>query len=302
MNELHHDTVRFGVLDSPDAPFAAQIARWELVEALGFDLLFAPDHAADFGNPSGPWFDGWVAVAAMATKTSRIRIGTLVSNPILRHPTVLAKQAAAVDDLCNGRLELGIGTGIADFDHAAVGVEYWSPKERVRRFVEYVQVVDELLASGGEPVSFAGRAYSTESRLAPDPVQRPRPPITIGGHSPTVLRVAAARAECWNTDLAPEGDVGELLALTRQHMAALDEACVRVGRDPATLRRSVLLIHACDAWGSGDALRRNAERFFEIGMRDFIVFWPGDDRRADIERAANDVIPRLRNDLSQPRP
>ncbi len=284
-------SLRFGVLDAPDAPLSTLVERWRLVEELGFDSLWLPDHTADYRNPGGLWLDGWTMLAAMALTTRRIRIGTLVSNPILRHPVMLARQAAAVDHLSDGRLELGIGTGIAGFDHDALGTAFWPPKERVQRFVEYVDVVDGLLVSGEKRFSFVGRYYTTHgSCVLPAPRQTPRPPLTIGGQSPTVLRVAAEKADCWNTHGPFGASVDEVLAITRGQSAHVDDLCLRAGRDPAALRRSLLLYGALDAWASRDALAQVVERFSAIGIREFVVQWPGDARREELERVAMDVV------------
>jgi alkanesulfonate monooxygenase SsuD/methylene tetrahydromethanopterin reductase-like flavin-dependent oxidoreductase (luciferase family) len=294
----YESNLRFGVLDLPDAPFPALAERWRLVEELGFDFLWAPDHTAYWRKLDTPWFDGWTTLAAMAAQTSRVRIGTLVTNPILRHPVILARQAAAVDHLSGGRLELGVGTGIAGFDHAAVGSAYWAPRERAERFAEYVRVVDELLRGGGRPYSFAGRYYATsEARAVPQTPQQPRPPITVGGQSPTVLRVAAARADCWNTH-GPFGmGMAQILAVTARQNALLDDLCEAERRDPGSLRRSLLLFDALDAWSSPDALERVVEAFSAVGVREYTLFWPGDDRRRELERVALEVIPRLRAGL-----
>jgi alkanesulfonate monooxygenase SsuD/methylene tetrahydromethanopterin reductase-like flavin-dependent oxidoreductase (luciferase family) len=286
--------LRFGVYVLPDAPFPTLAERWRLVEDLGFDQLWTADHSADWRHPTGHWFDGWTTLAAMATSTSRIRLGTLVSNPILRHPVILAKQASAVDHLCSGRLELGIGTGIAGFDHAAMGGVPWSPRERVERFQEYVRIVHDLLTSSGSPVTAHGRHYSTDDvRLIPPPFQQPRPPITIGGQSPSVLRVAASLAERWNTHGPFGATVDEIVAITRAQNATLDELCAADARDPLTLRRALLLFEDLDPWLSPGSFERIVDRFVPTGIREFVIFWPGDDRRGDLEKLAFDVVPRL---------
>jgi alkanesulfonate monooxygenase SsuD/methylene tetrahydromethanopterin reductase-like flavin-dependent oxidoreductase (luciferase family) len=287
--------LRFGVLVLPDAPFPELAERWRRAEEVGFDDLYVADHSRDYRNLTGRWFDGWTVLAAMAKATTRIRIGTLVTNPILRPPALVAKEAATVDHLSGGRLELGIGTGIAPFDHATMGIEYWSPAERASRFREYVEVVDGLLCSSGEPYSFEGRHYRTdEVSLVPAPVQLPRPPITVGGQSPTVLRVAAERADCWNTH-GPFGlDVEQILERTRRQNRELDEMCAAGCRDPAEVRRSLLLFEALDAWASPDALERIVARFREVGVGEFVVFWPEPQQMASFERATTEVIPALR--------
>jgi alkanesulfonate monooxygenase SsuD/methylene tetrahydromethanopterin reductase-like flavin-dependent oxidoreductase (luciferase family) len=290
-----HTSLRFGVLDLPNAPFPVLAERWRIIEELGFNFLWAPDHTAYWRKLDSPWFDGTTTLATMAAHTRRVRIGSLVANPILRHPVVLARQAAAVDHLSGGRLELGIGTGIAGFDHDAVGSAYWQPRERAERFAEYVGIVDDVLSSGGRPYSFVGRYYATsDARILPEPPQRPRPPITLGGQSPTVLRIAAARADCWNTHGPFGATIEEILAVTVRQNALLDELCAAAGRDPRSLRRSLLLVDALDAWSSPGALERVVEQFCAIGIREYTAFWPGDNRRGEIERAASEVIPRLR--------
>jgi alkanesulfonate monooxygenase SsuD/methylene tetrahydromethanopterin reductase-like flavin-dependent oxidoreductase (luciferase family) len=108
--------------------------RWRRVEELGFDFLFVADHARHTRESSHIWFDGWTTLAAMALETSTIRIGTLVANPILRRPTVLAKAAAAVDHLSEGRLELGIGEGVERFDHDETGSPTGRPRSARRAF------------------------------------------------------------------------------------------------------------------------------------------------------------------------
>src|SRR5215216_3149076 len=131
--------LRFGVLVLQDADFSILRERWRRVEELGFDFLFVADHARHTREASHTWFDGWTTLVAMALETSTVRIGTLVANPILRQPTVLAKAAVAVDHLSKGRLELAIGQGVERFDHDETGIPYWSPADRAARFREYVE-------------------------------------------------------------------------------------------------------------------------------------------------------------------
>ena len=287
--------VQFGILIHQDAPFPTLVERWRRAEELGFDHLWVADHSGDYRNLNGHWFDGWTVLAAMATETTRIRIGTLVSNPILRPPALLAKEALTIDHLSEGRLELGIGTGIAGFDRAAMGIDYWSPRERAARFSEYVEVVDRLLRSPSRTYAFEGRYYRTRGApMVPPPVQRPRPPITVGGQSPTVLRLAAERADCWNTH-GPFGlSLDEILEITRRQNDQLDEMCTALGRDPAKLRRSLLLFGALDAWVRPDALETVVMRFRDVGIGEFVVCWPASEQLELFERVVAEVIPALK--------
>ena len=279
--------LRFGVLVVPDAPFPTLAERWRRVEELGFDFLFVADHYRHTANASLPWFDGWTALAAMALQTTTVRIGPLVANPILRGPAVLAKAAAAVDHLSNGRLELAIGKGVEEFDHRATGTPSWSPRERAARFREYVQIVDGGLRSWETPFSYEGRYYRTQvSSLAPAPVQRPRPPITVGGQSPTVRRVAAEHADCWNTFALGDAPFDEILDTVRHQNRALDQHCAELGREPAKLRRSLVLWKPLDPWETPDAFARIVTAFAETGIAEFIVMWPPADRLPLLESAA----------------
>lgn len=279
--------VRFGILIPQDAPFDELATRWRRAEDLGFDAAYVADHTGDYRNLNGYWLDGWTTLAHVAAATERIRVGTLVANPLLRHPAQLARQAAAVDRLSGGRLELGIGTGIAGFDHDAVGERYWSPGERTARFAEYVAVVDGVLRSPSRTFHYDGRyVRSSGVALNPAPVQRPRPPITVGGQSPTVLRVAARHADCWNTHGPYGRSLDEILDITAAQNQRLDELCREVGRNPAAVRRSLLLFDALDAWTAPDQLGKVVSRFGDVGMHEFVIFWPPAGREAELEDVA----------------
>ncbi len=294
--EIEMAELRFGVLVLPDAPLSELERRWRTVEQWGFDAVYVADHSRDYRNLQGHWFDGWTVLALMAQATTAIRIGTLVTNPILRSPLLTAKAAVTVDHISGGRLELGIGTGIAPFDHAAAGVPYWPAKERVERYREYVEVLDGLLRSASRAFSYEGRYHrASDVALVPPPVQQPRPPIIIGGQSPTVRRVAAARGDGWNTH-GPFGlGVDDILEVTARQNRELDEWCVELGRDPGVLRRSLLLFDALDPWGSPDLLAPLVERFAAVGMQEFIVFWPDSaEQLAVFDKVAADVLSRLR--------
>lgn len=292
---MRNGDLRFGVYVLQDAPLPVLRGRWREAEELGFDDIWLADHARDFRRPSGHWFDAWATLAVMATETARVRIGTLVSNPVLRPPAMLARLATTVDHLSGGRLELGIGTGIAGFDHDATGTPYWPIDERLARFAEYVAIVDDLLRHAPKPISYEGRFHRTAGLgLEPAPLQRPRPPLTVGGQSPTVLRVAAERADCWNTHGPFGRSVDEILEITRRQNVRLDQLCREHGRDPAEVRRALLLYDALDAWATPDAFDKIVSAFRDIGVTEFVVFWPLDSQRALFERAALESIPALK--------
>ena len=184
------------------------------------------------GDMAGPNFEAWTMLGAFATATRRIRIGCQVTGMIYRHPAVLANMAATVDIMSGGRLELGIGAGWNQMECDAYGIPLPPLKERFDRFDEGVEAMVMLLT---EPVSnFAGQYVQlTDARCEPKPVQRPHPPVTIGGRGRTrTLRTAARWAQQWN---AITQDPGEWRSLK----STLVEHCERLGRDPAEITCSV---------------------------------------------------------------
>ena len=206
--------------DEPGA-WAAQARK---AEELGYATLLMPDH---FGEQLAPV----PALMAAADATERLRIGTLVFDNDYRHPLVLAKEAATLDLLSDGRLELGLGAGWMRSDYDQSGMAYDAPGVRVERFAEAVDIVAGLLQAEG-PFSYAGRHYTiTEHTPYPRPRQRPRPPLVIGGGGRRVLSIAARRADIVsiNVDLragtgGPEAAPNASPASTRQKVAWVREA------------------------------------------------------------------------------
>jgi F420-dependent oxidoreductase-like protein len=210
--------------------------RWrriaETVEALGFESLWRSDHLFSlYDVPTRPGLDTWSSLTTLATMTRRLRFGPLVCPITFRHPAVLAREAAAVDELSGGRLELGMGAGWHDREHQAFGIPYPRVGERIRRLDEGIQVIRALWSGG--PAHFEGRFYRLDGAVGwPKPVQRPRIPLVVGGKGPRVLEVVAKHADEWNCGGSrPPADV-------RARTEMLDAACRRVGRDPGEIRRS----------------------------------------------------------------
>ena len=157
-------------------------------EALGYSTLFAPDHYTD--NPLAPM----VSIAFAAEATATLRVGHLVLGNDYKHPAVVAKEAATVDLLSDGRLELGLGAGWMISDYEALGIPYDPPGTRVDRLEEAIAVIKDCFTGG--PVDFKGAHYQiTGYDAAPAPVQQPHPPILIGGGGPRMLRLAGREAD-----------------------------------------------------------------------------------------------------------
>jgi len=281
--------IRVGLCTDQNMPYQTTVERWKFFDQLGFDSAWLCDHFIQPSRPTGPYFEGWTLLAALATCTSRIRIGVLVSSNTFRHPALLAKEAATVDHISGGRLELGIGAGWYVPEHTAFGIDFPEPTELVGRFAEAVEVIDLLLRK--EVTSYDGKYYHlNEAPFRPGPVQKPRPPFTLGAHRRRMLQIVAKFAETWNSfgtldEMKERGDI-------------LDDCCQAIGRDPATLRRSLYgwaSLMPRDPWASPAAFEDMVGRYREVGVTEFIVDAPPPDQFPTLEKVAADVLPALRS-------
>jgi alkanesulfonate monooxygenase SsuD/methylene tetrahydromethanopterin reductase-like flavin-dependent oxidoreductase (luciferase family) len=192
------------------------------------------------GDPDGPIFEGWTLLSALAARTSRLRPGLLVTSNRIRPPALLAKMAATVDVVSGGRLQFGIGAGSrtdipwARREYDAYGLPYSNAGDAVGALAEALTVIRRLWDED-KPFDFDGTyLHLTGAFCNPKPVQRPHPPIVIGGQATATLRVVAEHADVWNF---PGGDVGAATA----RGAVLDRFCAEIGRDPASITRSLVL-------------------------------------------------------------
>jgi probable F420-dependent oxidoreductase len=218
-----------------------RIARYaELAESLGFHQAWVSDHfwldLRRYGGPTGRQAtpECWTTLSALAVRTSRIRLGTLVLAAGFRPPTLLAKMAATLDQLSGGRLDLGLGAGWNEAEFVENGLPFPRPGERLAMLEEALGVLRALLTDAGTPASFSGRFYRAEQApVVPGPVQRPRPPLWVGGRGDRLLGVVARAADGWNYcwEITPED--------YRRRVAVLADACRRAGRDPGAVRRSL---------------------------------------------------------------
>ena len=294
----------FGALLFPNAPWDELVARARQVEELGFGSLWVDDHVVNPRRPEQPWFDAWTTLAGLAAGTDRIRLGPLVSNVVLRHPVLLARQALTVEAQSAGRLTVGLGAGYAATDHAAVGVPVWPPEERAERFREAVELIDRLLR--GEPVTYRGRRYMVEDlRLRPEPVQRPRPPLCIAAHADAGLRLAAEHGDAWVSFGGFGLASAELIDVTRRRAATLDRYCADLGREPSTVRRRVLAgspaITPDPIWSSVDAFDTWVGRWQEAGIDEIVLYFPPDGVYTP-DQIDDRVLDHLRERLASVRP
>ncbi len=215
----------------------------QAAERLGFDAFFRSDHYLSMGDGSGlpgPT-DAWATLAALAVETSRIRLGTLVSPVTFRLPGPLAISVAQVDQMSGGRVELGLGTGWFDTEHAAYGIPFPPIAERFGQLEEQLAIITGLWTTPeNDRFSFRGSHYQlTDSPALPKPAQRPRPPVLVGGTGPRrTPRLAAAYADEYNVGFSGVQDSAAAFGRVR-------EACAAAGRDAASMRYSVAQTVCC---------------------------------------------------------
>jgi alkanesulfonate monooxygenase SsuD/methylene tetrahydromethanopterin reductase-like flavin-dependent oxidoreductase (luciferase family) len=233
----------FGIMTAPMQVDYADIQRvWreaDTVPQIEHAWLF--DHLLPIGgDPNGPIFEGWTLLSALAAQTQRLRLGLLVTSNRFRPPAMLAKIATTVDIVSGGRLDFGIGAGsrpslpMARHEYDAHGLPFHDAVHAVGSLGEALTVIRRLWTET-EPFDFHGTYVDLTGAFGnPKPVQRPHPPIMIGGRSTAVLRVVAEHADLWNI---PGGDIDD--AVSRS--ALLDRYCAAIGRDPASITRSIYL-------------------------------------------------------------
>jgi F420-dependent oxidoreductase-like protein len=225
------------------ADYGRLLAVARAAEQLGFGAFFRSDHYLKMGNVSGlpgPT-DAWITLAGLARETSRIRLGTLMSAATFRYPGPLAVAVAQVDEMSAGRVELGLGTGWFGAEHAAYGLPFPPVGERFDRLEEQLEIITGLWETPeGKAFSFDGSYYAlTDSPALPKPVQRPRPPILVGGHGLRRTPALAARfADEFNIVFVSPERTGAAFGRVR-------DACHAAGRDPASLVYSAGQVVCC---------------------------------------------------------
>jgi len=309
--------IRFGVQTAPQhVTFEALRATWQLIDGSGYDTAWLFDHFFPIlSEPSGPCYEGWTMLSALACETSLTQIGILVTGNTYRHPAVLAKMGATLDHTSGGRLIMGIGAGWFEMEHTAYGIHFGTTAERIHRVDEACEIIKRLWTE--KQATFAGKYYQLqEAYCEPKPLQQPRPPLMIGGGGEKLmLRVVAKHADIWNTFGSPE--------VFHHKIAVLKEHCAAVGRNfdeievswagltfvtdsaeekqemitraaamfgaPAEMITPSLLI------GSPTELRDRIEQFIEAGVTHFIPIVHSPTDHTTIGRFAEEIMPTFRS-------
>ncbi|MFI5258218.1 MAG: TIGR03560 family F420-dependent LLM class oxidoreductase [Candidatus Limnocylindrales bacterium] len=264
--------MRFALMTEPQQglTYAEQLDLARLAERLGFEAFFRSDHYRSFPGPADrPTTDAWAVLAGLARETSTIRLGALVSPVTFRHPGSFAKVVTTVDEMSGGRVEVGVGAGWNEAEHRELGLAFPEITQRADLMEDELAILHGLWEEPGG-WSFEGKQVTVASAsFNPKPVQRPHPPIIVGGEgSPRSLRLAARYADEYNMSSTGPDPCAEA-------HARLDAECRKIGRDPATIRHSVMagfLVGADEA-----ALKRRVRD--QIAM----VGSPATDARAWLE-------------------
>jgi F420-dependent oxidoreductase-like protein len=210
---------------------------WKEAEALGFDSAWDFDHFAPIrGDFQGPCLEGWTLLGALAAETERIRMGTLVTGVTYRNPALVAKMATTLDQISKGRAYLGIGAAWFEPEHVAYGFPFYTAKERAERLDEALKVITTLW--GPAPRTFKGRYYEVkDAPWNPPNVQKPHPPIVIGGKGKKwIMPLVARYADAWNVPIGV-GPAG-----IKSRMKIVRDECARIGRTPCDVEVQAFLV------------------------------------------------------------
>ena len=298
-----HDELRFGVAFLANVPMDESIRQFKHVEDLGFDVAGTGDQFVNYFDPEKLWYEQWTQTTAWAANTKHIKIGMFVTAFPYRNPAIVAKQAATLDHISKGRLEVGLGAALeSDPCYGMIGIPNWRSKERLARFREYVEIVDSLLRN--KVTNYEGQYYKIkEAIMNPLPIQKPRPPIIIAANQPRMLKNAVRYANTWTTLGSAEG-----LEDVRKRNTLVDKYCNQLGRDPRTLRRSFWLYEhnalasngllAC--YESEDVFSEMVKPFIDMGMNEILVSYPYQEEQTPVfEKIAKEVIPELKEEYNK---
>ena len=267
MSDATHP-IRFGI-QTPQQHTSWQdmLSLWQEIDTLGFDTAWVFDHFLPiFSDPTGPCLEGWTALAALAMATKNVRLGVMVTGNTYRQPAVLAKMATTIDIISGGRLILGIGAGWFELEHREYGMPFPRVAERLARLDESLEVIKQLWTE--ERTTFSGRYYQLHEAVC--------------NPKPVALGIVARHAQMWNTFGTPE--------VFRHKIARLAAHCQRIGRDPATIEKSVLL---SGLFPLSEA-RQQIMDYVAVGVTHLIFSVPSSVDRQLLRRFAQEILPAFR--------
>jgi alkanesulfonate monooxygenase SsuD/methylene tetrahydromethanopterin reductase-like flavin-dependent oxidoreductase (luciferase family) len=271
--------MRFGLdVAQQRLPWDELVRRAKLAEDLGFDGVWGFDHFQPmYGDGPGETFEGMTYLAALAAATTRVRLGLLVAGMTYRHPSVYAAQALTIDHASHGRLEMSFGAAWFDKEHHELGIPFPSTGERFDLLEDSLEITTRLFS--GEVVDYDGKRVSLKhAQLQPLPVQRPHPPIWIGGSGPKrTLPLVAKYADVWHSFGTPNS--------MREASERIDELAEKAGRDPKSILRAGSL-----SLDDIETSRKHAGKWRDAGYGYVVCGWPGAGEK-QVETFARDVMP-----------
>jgi hypothetical protein len=274
MNMKREGELTFGIMLGPVPPWT-QLVNWaKLIESLGFEKLWLPDHFVNPDDKNMDWMDCWTVLTALATQVEKITLGTLVSSMTLRNPAILAHMALSADHISGGRFEFGVGAAGTPKCHAMTGVERWEPSERSERYKEFIEILNQML--NNEVTTYDGKYYNIhEALMHPKFVSDPHPVFSIAAHGQKALRLAARYGDSWNTlGLHSGGTPKESSDFTRRCYEDLCEYAIEAGRDPKQFGRTILFGWTSDGpFRSMEAFYDTIGRYVEAGINDFCFIY-----------------------------
>jgi len=277
--------VHIGLVILPTDPWREARRQWEWADEAGFVTAWTYDHIRWGGMPEGPWYSAVPVLAAAATVTGRIRLGTLVATPNFRHPVTLAREAITLDDVSEGRLDLGLGPGSEGFDATALGQEPWSRAERLARFERFLEVLKPIVDGAPATRTSVRTPHYTaqEAPSTPGTVQRPLP-LTIAAGGPKGIRLAVEYGRNWVTigpTWAAKGPNGQVertpetvLEAVRRQVSELRSACAAAGRSTSDIGKVLLWMPAEPLIQSADHFDHLFGPYDELGFDQVVLHHP----------------------------
>lgn len=283
--------MKVSVVILPSPSWKEANVMWKEAEEFGFYAGYTYDHLSWEAFRELSWFSATPVLTAAATVTSTLKLGPLVTTPNFRHPLTAAKELIALDDISNGRMVAGVGSGSWGLDSTVLGNPQWSPAERHRHFEEFLRVFDQLLRE--QKSTIASELYPIfESRQIPGPVQSPRPPLIVSALGPKSLALAAELGDGWVSYGAPRGtqEASTIVAVGEQ-VKRLNDELLQKGRDIDTFQK-VMLDFAGEArpTSSLEAFIDYAGSYRELGFNEIVIHWPIPNSSYDWDRATFESI------------
>lgn len=257
------------------------LRRVRFAEETGFYSAWVFDHFKPlYSDPKGPCLEGWTLLAALAAATSSIRLGPLVTGATYRHPSLLAAEAVTVDHVSDGRLELAVGAAWFEQEHRELGFPFPGARVRIERLEETIDIMRLLMTEDG--VTYEGKHFQLRGAgYNPKPVQKPHPPIWVGGTGERrMLPLVARKADVWH-------GFGSPASLARRSKL-IDEHAAAAGRDPDEIVRSTSL-SISEPW---DDVRARADALRGAGFTYLIVSWPSEGQ-GRLDEFVEGVMPDL---------